>query len=196
MFPEDQELQQLSLDRLVQYSRGKDPGGDSAEPSSNPPTMTERVDLPPCAEAIGMVAVELVFVLVGLGAIRKKRLALKEAIATGAKLTADIEIYVRTIADASASRGARALAAFHIGGLIYGGGLIEPIFKAIIKTLTWWDMVLYGVAGLAEITAAFLTDGAAVVASIIYEIIMGTFLVTDSVKAVEVCYGSKSEVLA
>jgi hypothetical protein len=56
-------------------------------------------------------------------------------------------------------------------------------------------MVLYGVAGLAEITAAFLTDGATVIAAIIYEITMGAFFVTDSVKAVEVCFGSKSEVL-
>jgi hypothetical protein len=195
MFPEDEQLQQLSLDRLVQYSQGKDPDGDSAEPSSAPRPMTERVQLSPCAEALGMVAVDLVFVFIGWGAMRKKQLALNEAIAVGATLSADIEVYVRTIANSSASRSAKALAAFHIGGLIYGGGLIEPIFKAIVKTLNWWDMVLYGVAGLAEITAAFLTDGAAVIAAIIYEITMGAFFVTDSVKAVEVCFGSKSEVL-
>jgi len=57
-------------------------------------------------------------------------------------------------------------------------------------------MVLCGVAGLAEITAAFLTDGAAVIASIIYEITMGAFLLTDAVEAYEVCWGSKSEALA
>jgi hypothetical protein len=196
LFPEDQQLQQLTLDQLVQYSKGKAPDGDTAEPSSNPPPVSERAQLPPCAEAIGMVAVDIVFVLIGWGAMQKKRLALKEAVALGAELTADIEIYLRTIADASASRSAKAFAVFHIGGLIYGGGLLEPIFKAIIKTLTWWDMVLYGVAGLAEITAAFLTDGAAVIAAIIYEITMAGFLVTDVVKAVEVCYGSKAEVLA
>lgn len=196
LFPEDQDLQGLSLDRLVQYAQGKDPGGDTATPSSDPPPQSQRVELPPCAEASGVLAVDVVFLLLGWRAMKNKRLALKEAIAKGAELSADIEHYVKTIADASASRSDKAFAIFHIGGLIWGGGLIEPIFKAIVKTLTWWDMVLYGVTGIAEITAAFLTDGAAVIAAIIYEISLAGFLVTDAVRWVEVCFGSKSEVLA
>lgn len=196
LFPDDKELQDLTLDRLVQYSQGKAPDGDTATPSSAPPPVSERVLLSPCQEAKGIVAVDVVFVLLGWNAMQDKRLALKEAIAVGAELTADIEVYLRTIADASASRSAKAFAIFHIGGLIYGGGLLEPIYKAIIQTLSWWDMVLYGVAGLAEITAAFLTDGAAVIAAIIYEIAMGAFLLTDIVKAVEICYGPKAEALA
>ena len=90
--------------------------------------------------------------------MRNKNLVLNEAIARGAELTADIEHAMRTIADSSASVFARANAVREIGVLIYSGGLIEPIYKAIMKSLTWWDMVLYGVAGLAEISAAFLTD--------------------------------------
>lgn len=120
-------------------------------------------------------------------ALRNKNLALNEAIARGAELTADIEHSVRTIADTSASTFARANAVREIGALIWSGGLIEPIYKAIVKSLTWWDMVLYGVAGLAEITAGFLTDGAALIALLIYDLILAGFLVTDVVKALEVC---------
>jgi hypothetical protein len=189
LFPQDQQLQQLTLDQIVQYSRGKDPGGNTAELSSDPARRSQRVQLPPCAEAIGTAVVDVFFLCLGWNTmIEKGKVAFREAIELGAEITLnDIEIYLRTIADASTSRSQKAFAIFHIGGLIYGGGLVEPIFKAIVKSLSWWDMVLYGVAGMAEISVAFLTDGAAFIAAIIYELTMAGFLVTDIVKAVEIC---------
>ena len=187
MFPADQQLQNLTLDQLVTYSQGKDPEGDTAEPSPDPPPPSRRGQFSDCDWAKGACLVDIVFVFVGLRAIRNKRIALKEAIAIGAGLTANIEHTLTTIANSSAPMFERASAVGEILALIYGGGLIEPIYKAIVKSLTWWDMVLYGVAGMAEITAAFLTDGAAVIALYVYELTMGGFLLSDIVKALEIC---------
>ena len=187
MFPDDKDLQKVSIDDLIKYSQGKDPDGDTAQPSSDPPPQSQRGQFSDCAWAKGAVVLDVAFLLLGLRSLRNKNLVLNEAIARGAELTADIEHAMRTIADSSASVFARANAVREIGVLIYSGGLIEPIYKAIMKSLTWWDMVLYGVAGLAEISAAFLTDGAAVIALIIYELSMAGFLVSDVVKAIEVC---------
>ena len=45
----------------------------------------------------------------------------------------------------------------------------------------------YGVAGMAEISAAFLTDGAALIALIIYDLSVEAFLVTDIEKRRDIC---------
>ena len=117
----------------------------------------------------------------------KKGLFLDEAIAVGAGLKLPIEHTLETIADSSASMLTRANAVREVLALIWSGGLIEPIYKAIVKSLTWWDMVLYGVAGMAEISAAFLTDGAALIALIIYDLSVAAFLVTDIEKRRDIC---------
>lgn len=187
MFPEDARLQALTLDDLVKYSQGKDPFGESAQPSPAPPPQSGRGAFTPCQWAWGVVAVDTVFVLIGFRGAVKLNLALDEAIARGAQLSSEIEEHARIIADTSASLYNKATAVVAVGGLIYGGGLFEPIYKAIVKSLDWWDMVLYGVAGLAEITAAFLTDGAALIAKIVYSISMAGFLVTDIERALEIC---------
>lgn len=187
LFPDDERLQKLTLDDLVKYSQGKDPDGDSAQPSSDPPPPSRRGQFSDCAWARGTVVVDVAFLLLGLRSLKNKRLAVNEAIARGAELTADIDHAIKTIGDTSASMFARANAVREIGVLIYSGGLLEPIYKAIVKSLTWWDMVLYGVAGMAEIAAAFLSDGAAVIALIIYDLSLAGFLVTDVVRWMEVC---------
>jgi len=131
--------------------------------------------------------VDVVFLALGLGPLVKKGLFLDEAIELGAKVTSNIEHTLATIADSSASMLSRANAVREVLALIWGGGLIEPIYKAIMKSLNWWDMVLYGVAGMAEISAAFLTEGAALIALIIYDLSLAGFLVTDIQKRVEIC---------
>jgi hypothetical protein len=186
-FPDDEQLQKLSLDDLVKYAQGKDPDGESAEPSSDPQPPSRRLEFTDCQWAKGMVVLDVVFLALGWYAIRNKNLALNEAKALGATLPADIDHALATIADSNSTLFAKANAIREIAVLIYSGGLVEPIYKAIIKSLTWWDMVLYGVAGLAEITAAFLTDGAAVYALYAYEISMAGFFVSDVVKAVQAC---------
>jgi hypothetical protein len=186
-FPADKQLQGLSLDDLVKYAQGKDPDGESAEPSSGPQPLSRRLEFTECQWAKGVVLLDVFFLALGWRSLRNKNLALNEAIALGATLPADIDHMLATIADPTSKLFAKANAIREIAALIYSGGLIEPIFKAIVKSLTWWDMVLYGVAGLAEITAVFVTDGAAVYALYAYEISMAGFFVSDVVKAVEAC---------
>ncbi len=187
MFPKDDRLQKLSLDDLVKYSQGKDRDGSTAQPSSDPPPHSKRDLFTPCEWQTGVCVLDVVFLTLGLWPLVKKGLFLDEAIAVGAGLKLPIEHTLETIADSSASMLTRANAVREVLALIWSGGLIEPIYKAIVKSLTWWDMVLYGVAGMAEISAAFLTDGAALIALIIYDLSVAAFLVTDIEKRRDIC---------
>lgn len=74
--------------------------------------------------------------------------------------------------------------------VVWSGSLIEAVYKAIMDSLTWWDMVLYGSLGMATIAAAFLTDGAALVAMIAAEMAQIGFVVSDAVKASQACGGN------
>ena len=83
------------------------------------------------------------------------------------------------------------MAVKNLGALIWTGGLAEPIFKAdlqaMMDSLDVMDMCLYGTLGIAEIAAAFLTDFASVVAAVIAEMVLITFLTEDAIRWWSTC---------
>ena len=193
LYPLDAKLQALTLEQLVGYSEGKEPDGSTANPNPNAPPAKRNPAISECQWAVGIVVVDVVCLVLGLSALRNKNLQWTEAINIGATLQADIEHALQTLTAVDSTVLAKANSVREIALLVYSGGLVEPIYHAIIKNLDWWDMVLYGVAGMAEIAAAFLTDGAAVIALLVYDLAMAGFLVTDAERAISACFGDHTQ---
>ena len=189
MFPEDEKLQALTLQELIEYSHGKDPNGSTAQPAPKP-KEAKRVEafVTDCQWEIGMVVLDCIYVLMGAWALRShvSNATVEETAKVIAPHLAEIEKIVQRLAEAQSTYD-QAKEIFAIGKLIFTAGLLEEIYRAIYNTLTWWDAVLYSVLGLAELTAMFLTDGAATVAEVVAEIALVGWVVSDAAKAIEAC---------
>jgi hypothetical protein len=192
LYPDDPAIQAVTLDQLIEKSRGKDHRGDAAEQKHG--LFPRDPLLTPCELAWGGVAVDVVCVILGYVGIREK---------VNGKSLSDIVTLIKdwdNISDKSAFQEAakilasdsatlwdRAKAVKDIGMLLYTANMIEAIIKAIFSSLTWWDAVLYGTLSMAELAAAFLTDGAALVAAVAAEIVLFAFLATDTKNMLETC---------
>lgn len=190
MFPDDTQLQALTLNQLQQYAQQaqqKDPWGKLAQANPNP--RPARGIVSECNWQKGMVIFDCFLALFGLWGLWNKvpRSSIEDiAVSAEAQLSA-IENLAGVLGSATASTYDQAKAIFQIANLVYTGGAFEAVYKAIMKSLTWWDMVLYGVLGLAEIAGAFLTDGALIIAEIAAELALFGFIASDVAKMVEAC---------
>ena len=191
LYPNDKKLQALSLNLLIDYSRGKNQDGSSAQFLARQPGIIPGASLAisDCQIAIAGVTIDCILVIAGAVGIHGKipSSAIEEVAKIIEPEISEIEKIASILADVGASKWDKAKAIFDIGKLIYSGGMLEAIYKAIVNGLTWWDMALYGVIGLAELTAVFLTDGAALAAIIVAEMAQIGFVVSDSVKAANAC---------
>lgn len=190
LFPEDGRLQALTLDELVRYAAGKDLTGVGAEivaPSDR--ALRSVGPVTDCQIAVAGVVVDCIFVIAGAIGLHGKLppSAVEEVARIIEPELSEIEKIVRILADSASSTKMRAKAIFDIGKLIYTAGMLEAVYKAIVNSLTWWDMALYGTLGLAELVAAFATDGVALIALVVAEIAQVGFVISDSVKVVNAC---------
>jgi len=193
LFPENKELQQITLANLIEYSKGKDPKGSTAQ-IADTLIMDKQggrvLPITDCQWAIGGVVVDCIFVITGAVGLHGKLppSAIEEVVkAINPEELSEIEKMVQIIADPKSSNTDIAKNVFYIGKTIYTGGSFEAIYRAIYNSLTPWDMALYGTLGIAELVAVFLTDGAALIALIVAEIAQVGFLVSDSIKVVQEC---------
>lgn len=150
-----------------------------------------------CEYDIGVVVVDCIFALTGaFGLAGKISGTAVESVASIVKpvMSEMVEaLYTLGTALSKENLISKALAIKNIIHVIWSGSMIEAVYHAIMESLEWWDMVIYGVLGISTIFAAFLTDGAALVAMIAAEIALMGFLISDSVKAVEACDITSSE---
>lgn len=147
----------------------------------------------PCEFYIGVVVIDCIFALTGAFGLAGKisGTAVESVISIIKPMMSEIEEAVYTLGTGS-SKISKAMAIKDIIHVIWSGSMIEAVYHAIMESLEWWDMVIYAVLGIATIAAAFLTDGAALVAMIVVEIALMGFLISDSVKAVAACGLSSS----
>jgi hypothetical protein len=192
LHPGDAAMQSVSIDQLANHALGRDPWGNKAV--TNEVSRARRGDVTACAFAIGGVVVDVMLTIWGAsGLYNKIGPAVVEDVARIAEHElAAIEEIAKVLSNPDASTIEKAGAIKDIGLLIYSGGMLEAIFKAIVGGLTWWDMALYGTIGLGELTAAFLTDGALLVAMLVIEVSQAGFVISDSVKAMEACSSQPS----
>jgi hypothetical protein len=87
----------------------------------------------------------------------------------------------------SGSNWEKAKGLFDILKTIWNGGSLSAVVGAFVGSLTWWDMILYGISGVATIVALVATDGAAFIAQTVIALASFGFVASDSVKAVQAC---------
>jgi hypothetical protein len=186
LHPDNPAVQAMTLDQLIAYGVGKTYAGDHVVglPGGKPARS-----LTPCDWARVSLIIDVVCCITSFYALRTKINAASAArIAdTIQPVLNDIEEIFETIHGDETTALQKAVAVKNLGALIWTGGLAEPIFKAMMDSLDLMDMCLYGTLGIAEIAAAFLTDFASVVAAVIAEMVLITFLGEDAIRWWNTC---------
>jgi len=188
--PHNTGLQQVTLDQVLENTSGK-VDWDSI-PSKEPLTETaaaEAFGLTDCQLKIGWVVVDIVCIAVGAIGLRKSMSASTAARAAEAvgPVVSKIELIIADMSAPGASLTTRAWGVFKILNEIRKGGCLSAVIAAFTDSLSWWDMILYGVTGMATIVAALATDGAAFAAEVVIVLATFGFLASDIANAVQSC---------
>ena len=148
-----------------------------------------KIQVTDCQIAIGYVVFDAICLILGAAGLRAtvKGETIEEMAKLSIKATTSLERQIEMIAHESATATQRARAVFNILSTLQAGGMLGAIFGAFVKSLKWWQMALYATTGLATILAALATDGVALVAEIALLLVTFTWLVTDSIHAVNTC---------
>jgi hypothetical protein len=190
LYPEDSKIQALTLEEIIAYSEGKRLDGTDAHVLGQPRLETRLGARPTaCQLAVAGVVIDCILVIVGAVGLhgRLPGSAVEEVARVIEPELPEIEKIIAVIADTAASNMDRARAIFKVGALIYSAGMLEAVYKAIVNSLTPWDMALYGTLGMAELVAAFATDGVALAAVIVAELAQVGFVISDSFKVAGAC---------
>lgn len=155
-------------------------------PSQNKDFATVSTD---CQAALGFVVFDVVFLVTGALELRAglSAAAATEMAEAAWPVASQIEVVIAELAKPGVTNYQQAWGVFKILGIIYKGGVLGAVLNAFKKTLTWYNMILYGVSSTAVIVAALATDGVALVAYLVGLLVSFAFLVEDSVKAVSAC---------
>ena len=190
LYPYNHDIQALTLPVVQQNTSGRAVDWKSLKFSDHPADTTVRkMALTSCQMAVGWVvfdAVSLAFGAVGLRSSVSS--ATIEAMAQPAgPVLSKIETTIARISAEGASTTQQAWGVFEILKTIFNGGSFGAVMSAFVGSLSWWDMILYGITGTATIIAALATDGLAFAAEVALLLATTGFLVSDSVKAVQAC---------
>jgi hypothetical protein len=191
--PDDEKLQNLTIEELIEYSKSKSRDGSNAEAASDNeiasrfPPVTRISPPTPCQKAVATAVMDAFFLALGAVGIRSKvKQAAQEIDFLKMHMpTHDVVRVIRYYDDGSLLN--RGWAVYRVLRVAAKAGMAAAIWGAIVKTLKWYDMVLYGVEGLAEIVAFVASDGVAAVALVAEEVARAGFFATDIMEAVEAC---------
>lgn len=188
LFPNDQKIQAITLAEVLKNTEGKKVDWMTLDKVESEPSL-RAITITPCEKTIGYVIFDVICLAVGAVGLRATvKASTVEAMAeAAAPVLSKLEASIAKMAAEGASAKDIAWGVFDILKTIYSGGCLGAVFSAFTKSLTWWDMVLYGITGTATIIAALATDGVAFVAEIVIELATFGFLVSDSVKVVQAC---------
>lgn len=186
-YPNLAHVQALTLDNVNTAFEGQPVDWNTVTPAHFEPSPD--VSIPPCQKAIGFVIFDVISLAVGAVGLRSsvQPSTVKAMAEAAAPVLSKIETIVAQMGAENASTVDIAWGVFQILKTIYSGGSLGAVFSAFTSSLTWWNMILYGVTGTATIVAAFATDGLALAAEIVVLLATFGFLVSDVVAAVNTC---------
>ena len=187
-FPNDPDIQAITLDQLRTYAQSVDP----TVPPAQRPHQIKRVTFSPCDTAIATLIWDCICIV---GDIMPIRDSLRSTVFSEYPDEAPQDwrhgpaFYEKAniIKDSGANLAVRGLAVLRVVSLVYSWSLVEIIIKAIYKSLNPLDAVLYGTLALANCAAAFLTDGASLIGTVTANLVHATFLVEGAVNIVAYC---------
>jgi hypothetical protein len=180
-------VQALKLDDAAQTIKGVPVDWNTATPADFAPTSTTT--LTPCQIAIGWVIFDAICLIIGeVGLYNSVEESTIEAIAVASTSSlTQIEKIVAQMGAADATLTDMAWGVYQILDLIFNAGSLQAVFDAFTSSLTWWNMLLYGVTGMATIVAAFATEGLAFAAEVVIVLASAGFLARDVVAAINTC---------
>jgi hypothetical protein len=190
--PLNPDLQAVTFDQLMAHTDGE---ADWAavrfdeQPEISADIVPQLFALTNCQMNLGWVVFDVV--CLSVGAVGLRSTARAQTVAAMAQAAGPVLSKVETIVARMAAEGASltdlAGGVFDILKAIYNGGCLGAVVSAFTASLSWWDMILYGVTAMATIIAALATDGLAFIAEVVVLLATFGFLVSDSVKAVQAC---------
>jgi hypothetical protein len=192
LYPSDPVIKDLTLEEILKNSNGGVNWETIQFPSTNNSVNSLRAKslaLTDCQLNIGYVIFDAICLGVGAVGLRAtvSGTTIEAIFHAAAPAMAKIELVIAEMAREGASAKDFAIGVFNILKTLYSGGCLGAVFSAFTASLTWWDMILYGISGTATIVAAFATDGLAFVAEIVILLATFGFLASDSIKAYQVC---------
>jgi hypothetical protein len=192
MFADNPQVQAVTLEQLHQNTVGLMRDGSNATLAPKRVCPLSALPISDCTYAKVMIVVDCAFIAIGLNGLRKlwsnvDRTWIEHIAEVLEPQMTEIDKIFMRLANPKNSFGTKATEIWKVLKLIYTAGMFEAIYKAIVQTLSWWDMLLYAALGLAELTAAFVTDGAEIIAVIAADVALAGFLVSDLAKANQEC---------
>ena len=191
-FPEDSRLQALSLEELLDNTRGLTldhilaplpPGYDRAV------VVMSATTVPPCALAIAKVVIDGILLVTGCVALAGKiaRPVIQEVGLVANLAASKIGKIISKMAAPNASKTDIAKGFAEILKAIDEAKLFKKIWAAFTKSLTWYYAVLYGIVVLATIAALVTSGGALIVAEFVLLVTSCAFMLIDIADAANTC---------
>ncbi|WP_342616753.1 hypothetical protein [Rhodoferax sp. GW822-FHT02A01] len=187
LYPNNPRIQALTLDEVLKNTAGMTV--DWSKIKFQQRSVAAAAAISGCQLAVGYVVFDVVCLAVGAVGLRagvsgSTVQAMANAVAP---VLSKIEIIIARLAAQGATTSEIAWGVFEILKTIYSGGCLGAVFEAFTDSLKWWEMVLYGITGVATIVAALATDGMAFVAEIVILLATFGFLLSDSASAIQIC---------
>lgn len=193
-FPNDPNIQALTLAEVQANTAGKTVDWNNLVLNPQPELAVSRVayfHLTTCDIAIAKVIVDVVMFAIGAtGLASKLPDEVYERVAVAAEEgLVEIEQIVKEMGEADGFT-AKAKLAFNILGKINDIGCLGAVIGAIFKSLSWWDMILYGIIAIGTIVALVASDGVSFAIELGILMANGVFLVEDTVHCISTCSGT------
>ncbi|GEM_PF-2717809 len=190
-FPMNTEVQAVTFAQVQDHAAGT--ALDWNQLTLNPPhAVFGRIHFTPCETAIASVVIDIVMIAIGAsGLAGKVNGEMVENVAEvlvrelGEDVT-EIDKMIQAVKDADGAwEGAKAV--FSILAKLKDVGCLGAVIAAILKSLSLWDMILYGLTAFATIIALVATDGISFIAEVAILLTSGVFLMEDVAKAISTC---------
>jgi hypothetical protein len=191
---EDEQAQLPTVDQLLAYAQGKVLDGSVAQTATDA-DLRKRFprDLPvsDCTVKITVVVVDLILVAISGFGLKQKVVGagIRAAAGTIEAHQSDFTQLLLIILDDTRSKKDVVLAGLRIIKLVVNLGLLGAICSAIMHSLTWYDMILYGVLFVGEVGALFATEGIAALALLAQFLAKGGQTIVAITEAVTACWG-------
>lgn len=190
--PKNAAIQALTLDEVLTNTAGRTVVWERVL-DNPPPLILSRMaffgsNRSWCDLDIAKVVIDVVLIAIDASSLSGEicQESLEEAAAVMGDDIAEIEQLVRALGDAG-TPGEKAAGLFAILRHIVDIGCLGGILGAIFKSLSWWDMILYGIVAVCTIVALCATDGLSLIAEIVSLIVSGAFLIEDVATCINTC---------
>lgn len=186
-YPDLEYVQSLTIEHVHEFAQGNPIDWNRLRPVDL--VVRDTSDIDPCLRAVGTALWDCISLGAGAwGLYRMKypaQAAQDIAVAVRPILPKIERLLAQVVSGETLQKKADAIR--QILSAIYTGGCLSAVWKAFTANLTWWQMAIYGISGIATISAMVLTSGAAFVAETV--IVLGTVgqLIIDANAAVTTC---------